>query len=90
MEKKVFIRPAVAGELQHFVEARLHTDGSTNHEQILALQESMTHSIANPVYLVVDPVTGETLARRDGATLSDDQPFIDFLQAGRKLAAERS
>ncbi|MFT4541488.1 MAG: hypothetical protein ACI841_002380 [Planctomycetota bacterium] len=82
MEKKVFIRPAVAGVLEGFVEARLHTDGSKNIDQILKLQTDMTQSVANPVYLVVDPATGEILSRRDGATLQDDQPFIDFLNAG--------
>lgn len=88
MEKKVFIRPAVAGRLQQgFVEARLHNDGD-HKVRIKAMQQEMTGSLATPVYLVLDPETGEVLARQYGPTLSSDQPFIDFLEAG--LAAART
>ena len=87
MEDSVFLEPAVAALMKkHVIEARLHTDGSTNIDQLLELQQAMTNSVANPVYLVVDPDTGETLSRRDGATLQDDQPFIDFLEEGRARA----
>ena len=80
MEQKVFRRPAVAGELEKFVEARLHTDGKTNIEEIKRLQEELTGSAANPYYVTQDPETDRILGRFEGATLADDTPFINFLK----------
>lgn len=85
MELKVFPRPAVAGELQHFVEARLHTDKPSKPE-LKELQVAMTSSVANPIYLAIDPRDERVLARYDGATLVDDTPFIDFLESARAKA----
>jgi hypothetical protein len=80
MEEKVFPLPAVAGLLENYVEARLHTDKpSTRH--LKDLQVEMTSSVALPIYLAVDPVSGRELARLEGATLKSE-PFIDFLNAG--------
>ena len=81
MEEKVFPLPAVAGLLENYVEARLHTD-KPHTLHLKDLQVEMTASVANPIYLAVDPVSGRQLARFDGATLQSDQPFIDFLNAG--------
>ena len=66
-EEKVFPSPKVATLLERgFVEARLHTDGETNIERILELQEELAQSYATPFYLAVDPKSkrpvGETLA----------------------------
>lgn len=83
MEQSVFRTPAVAGLLEErFVEARLHNDGK-HKEAIRQLQEEMTRSKATPIYLIVDPATGEQHGRMDGATLdrSGDE-FRDFLAAG--------
>ncbi len=89
MEKGVFHHPAVAGILEEkFVEARIHTD-SLEHPGNADLQLQMTQSIAQPIYLVVDPKDGAQHARRDGATLTDDQPFIDFLNRGWASAREK-
>lgn len=89
MEKGVFHHPAVAGILEEkFVEARIHTD-SLEHPGNADLQLQMTQSIAQPIYLVVDPRDGVQHARRDGATLTDDQPFIDFLNRGWASAREK-
>jgi hypothetical protein len=49
----------------------------------------MTKSVANPIYLVVDPRSKKVIARFDGATLSNDQPFIDFLKSARQKAGAR-
>ncbi len=79
MEEGVFLHPAVAGPLsERFVEARLHVDYKENLERELA----MTGSNAQPIFLVVDPASGETLARHDGPSLVSDEPFVEFLQEG--------
>ena len=82
MEEKVFPRPAVAGELESYVEARLHVD----HKEWLELEKKMVQSVAQPYYLTLDPKTGELLERFEGATLASDQPFIDFLRTSREKA----
>ncbi len=83
MEKGVFLHPAVAGPLtERFVEARLHIDYERNEVR----QLDMTATVAQPVYLVVDPVTEEVLGRHDGATLVSDDPFVDFLNDGWEKA----
>jgi hypothetical protein len=89
MEKGVFHHSAVAEILEErFVEARIHTD-SLDHPGNADLQLEMTQSVAQPIYLVVDPRDGTQHSRRDGATLSDDQPFIDFLNEGWNSAREK-
>jgi len=83
MEGKVFPSPAVAGILaKKYVEARLHTDGNTNLERILELQEKLARSVANPIYVVVDPKTEKELARFEGAAMGakDVTRFIEFLE----------
>ncbi len=88
MEEKYFPLPAVAGILEgEMVEARLHNDGvdAFLNEEIKSLQLELTDSYATPIYLVVDPVSGEQLGRRDGA-LMDEEKFAAFL---REAAAKR-
>ena len=83
MEEKVFPDPAVAAVLsEKFIEARLHTDHDKKGEENRARQLEMTNSVAQPIYLLLDPESGEMHGRFDGATLGDNQPFIDFLEAG--------
>ena len=48
----------------HYIEARLHTDGEKNIDRILALQKELAQSVATPFYLVVEPKSG----RRVGST----------------------
>ena len=90
MEKSVFREPAVAGLLEErFVEARLHNDGK-HAEAIRQLQEEMTHSKATPIYLIVDPATGEQHGRMDGASLDlSGGEFREFLAAGMAELEER-
>lgn len=77
MEKDIFLRPAVAGELNKLIEARLHYDGKRG-EEVRKRQEEMTHSSANPIYLIVDPGSGATLRRVDGKT--SEEEFLRFLR----------
>ena len=79
MEEKVFRLPAVAGALEMFIEARLHTDGRHDLERILELQRELSGSKSNPVYVLIDSATEKTLGKFSGATF-DEQKFIDFLQ----------
>jgi CRISPR/Cas system endoribonuclease Cas6 (RAMP superfamily) len=80
MEKDIFLRPAVAGELNKLIEARLHYDGKRG-EEVRKRQDQMAHSTANPIYLIVDPKSGEILRRQDGKT--GEQEFIEFLRGTR-------
>ena len=83
MEDNVFPEPAVAGILEtNYIEARLHTDGQTNIERILELQKTLARSVANPIYVIVDPATGEERGRYEGAALTGGQldRFIAFLE----------
>jgi len=77
MEKDIFLRPAVAGELNKLIEARLHYDGKRGAE-VRQRQDEMTRSSANPIYLIVDPRTGEILRRVDGKT--SEEEFLEFLR----------
>ncbi|MEM7199185.1 MAG: hypothetical protein AAF628_02900 [Planctomycetota bacterium] len=77
METHVFPTPEVSGALQHFVEARLHTDfPEQNGEQIAELQQHYTGTVTMPVYVVVDPESEEALGRVDGARRD---PFLNLL-----------
>lgn len=80
MEEKVFRRPAVAGVLESFIEARLHSDhpDASKRKPNVDLQKRLTSSVANPVYVTVNPVTGVKLAIQMGAT--SDETFIEYLQ----------
>lgn len=79
MENKVFPSPPVADVLHRsYVEARLHTDGTDHLERILALQKELTGSVATPVYVLVDPRTGEKKGQFLGSTF-DAQAFAEFL-----------
>jgi hypothetical protein len=83
MEKGVFHQSAVADILEErFVEARLHADYKVNADR----QLKMTDSIAQPIYLVLDPVTKAVYARFDGASLQSSDPFIEFLNTGWESA----
>jgi hypothetical protein len=42
----------------------------------------MTNSVAQPIYLLLDPENKEVLGRLDGATLGDNKPFVEFLESG--------
>jgi len=85
MEEKVFRIAAVAAELQNFVEARLHTDSGDERkrEEFKALERRLANSVANPVYVILDPKTERNLGVFEGATLADHTPFLEFLRQGR-------
>jgi hypothetical protein len=80
MEEKIFPRPAVAAALQQgFVEARLHTDGTGDpkYDYERELQKKYTNSVANPIYVVVDPKSGTGLRKKAG--LMSEAKFLAFL-----------
>jgi len=81
MEEKIFRKPAVAGVLQNYVEARLHTDGKEHIDRILELQSELTGSVATPVYVVIDPVGEQKRLTFEGATY-DENVFREFLEKG--------
>ncbi len=88
MEISVFPRPAVAGELKHFIEARLHSDAHdlTLRARIAELIPTIAGGFGQPVYVALDPVTGSELGRYEGAALTpqDIEQFVEFLRAARE------
>ena len=78
MEEKVFRRPAVAGILEGFVEARLHNDFGPRIKENVELQKKLTDSVATPTYVIVDPRTGADLRVQRGPTTA--VKFIEFLR----------
>lgn len=88
MENNLFPDPAVAGVLaKNYVEARLHTDGSTNVERIRELQHELTGSVATPIYVLLDPRTGEVRGKKEGSTRSVEE-FARFLESGLRQPQE--
>lgn len=87
MEVQVFPSPAVAEVLnEHYVEARLFTDGEENLERILSLQAQLAGSVANPVYVLMDPTTERRIYTLQGKRSANT--FARFLKAGIRRAAE--
>lgn len=81
MEEKVFPAGAVAPVLEEsFIEVRLHTDGETNLDRILELQQELTQSVSNPYYVLQEPELFEVLNKLGGATT--EGRFRDFLDEG--------
>jgi len=79
MEEKIFPRPAVARELQEkFIEARLHNDGGPRMEENRKLQDEKAGSRAAPIYLIIDPKSGQTLRKRAG--VMTESVFLEFLR----------
>ncbi|MDP6539622.1 MAG: hypothetical protein QF903_10905 [Planctomycetota bacterium] len=87
MEQSVFPTPAVAAELESMIEARLHNDGPTP-EEVRRLELEMVDSYATPVYVVVDPASGEQLGVQHGARDFDAEGFAEFLRAAREAAGD--
>ncbi len=73
MEEHYFPDPAVARILgEHYVEARLHTDGSKNIDQILEMQRRLARTQATPTYVILDPNTETEIHRHEGGFLGVD------------------
>jgi hypothetical protein len=78
MEENVFPSGAVAPILEkNFVEARLHTDGTTNVDEIKRLQEELTKSVANPYYVLQEPDGSPDLGKLSG--LTTEEKFKELL-----------
>jgi thiol:disulfide interchange protein DsbD len=81
MEANMFPRDEVRRELDRFVRVRLFTDGrDDNNAQQQAFEEAQFHTVALPLYAIVD-ANGETRGQFLGMTRNADE-FIAFL-AGR-------
>jgi len=92
MEKDIFSRPAVVGILSAgYVESRLHMDWQDNVAPELAalhrkIQKEFAESVAMPIYVIVNPKTGQRLGRftlNDAGSASKDAweaAFIAFLK----------
>jgi hypothetical protein len=79
MEEVVFRLPAVAGVLRkEFIEARLHTDGGPKEKENVQRQTELAGSRATPIYVIVDPKSGEKLRVRAG--WMSGTTFLRFLR----------
>lgn len=94
MEGVTFHTPKLAKELRSgFIEARLHMDADNNPnvdpaklKEHRLLQAQLTGTLAMPQYAVIDPVTGEFLARhrlRGSVTEAATGWVDDFLKVFR-------
>jgi thiol:disulfide interchange protein DsbD len=81
MEEKIFPRPAVAAELEKYVEARLHTDGGPQMAVNRGLQQRLGGSVALPLYVIVDPRDERVLRRTAGLKPGDS--FVSFLDPSK-------
>ena len=92
MESTIFPQPAVAGELQRFVEARLHTDHAGNPElngKHKALQEQLIKSRSLPSYAILDPTSGRPVGPIFEGAKGGAEAFIAFLREVDGLPAAR-
>lgn len=80
MELKVFPAPAVAGLLAKVVESRVHNDALETTEEVRAWQDNMIHTLATPSYALIDPETGDLIAKHEGPEM-DPIIFAAWLQA---------
>ncbi len=82
MEDFVFERAPVAAARAGFIEARLHSDAADPalRADIVGRIESIAKSPGMPIYVVLDPRTGDEFARYEGAALADDATFQVFLE----------
>ena len=78
MEEKVFRKPAVAGVLEGFVEARLHNDTGPRIQENVELEKKFAKSVATPTYVTIDPKTGAVIRIQEGP--SGAETFIEFLR----------
>jgi thiol:disulfide interchange protein DsbD len=82
MEANMFPQPDVANALGNFVLLRLYTDAlSADAERAQAMQRSMFHTVALPLYAVVG-ADGRPAATFLGMT-RDRVEFVDFLRRAR-------
>ena len=84
MEEKVFPLPAVAGLLsKNFIEAWIHTDHATKGEEQQALSLKLVGALANPQYVIVDPLTMKVSKKHQlsGHWNTWEDKFVAFLKA---------
>lgn len=81
MEEGVFHHAAVAAELENYIEARLHTDSTDDerNERWQELQIKWTNTLGLPGFVAINPNGEVVLGKYLGATLANDQPFINLL-----------
>ena len=78
MEEKIFRKPAVAGVLEGFVEARLHYDMGPSIQKNAELEKKLADTLAAPTYVTIDPKTGRKIRVQQGPSSADT--FIEFLR----------
>lgn len=86
MEKNMFPRPAVSGEIGSYIPVELYTDRGTPEDLAnRELQQKLTGVITLPVYVLVSP-EGKALKVFQGST-RDESEFVAFLKSRTEVAA---
>jgi hypothetical protein len=85
MEEKIFPKPAVAEVMsKYFVVVWLHYDTGPSIEENKRLQEELTRSSANPIYVIIDTLEGDDpkspIVLRKKAGLMSADAFLQFLR----------
>lgn len=78
MEENIFRKPAVAGVLEGFIEARLHNDAGPRIQENVELEKKLAGTVATPIYVTIDPKTGAKIGIQEGP--SGATTFIEFLR----------
>ena len=82
IEKNVFPKPEVEGELDKFVRVRLYTDGGPNGDKNQQYQEKTFGDVALPLYAVLSP-DGTPRGHVAYTVAQDPAQFAAFLKAKR-------
>jgi len=80
MENFVFPAPAVVGQMQRMVEARIHNDAPDTQDEVRAWQVDLVNTFATPSYALIDPVTGDLVASHEGPE-KDPDLFAKWLES---------
>ncbi len=88
MEEGVFTLDSVKKQFEKFVLVELYTDRNTEQDRKnLALRDRLTHSITNPVYVVMTP--DEQVIKTLQPVYLNEQEFLEFLQSAEQIAAQK-
>lgn len=86
MEANVFPLPEIAERFAAFEKVQLYTDDGVTGPEHQLFQFKLTGTVALPTYAVVDPASGQLLAKLSGYSNAED--FAAFLDRGLKKYAK--
>jgi thiol:disulfide interchange protein DsbD len=88
MEKNMFPRQDVSGELKNFVSVELFTDRQIESDRLnQKLQRQLTGTVTLPIYVIVTP-EGEVIRKFESSTRNTDE-FVAFLKGSTQVASNQ-